>query len=278
MFKNNEPYTCENGWTDGKLLKELPTDEQKNVKEWILKGLYPKKTFDTKYDSYILKTILEKQTGIYTTNNQFKDAMVQCGFMPKDPGKLNWTYTIKKTSPALLREKTVIFTGLNVKHRGTIRITDSNVTITDPIRLFKDKITINKIWPGLYDCYMIYQPGKKYNIDAALLVCRKAEHPFPSELILPLLQNSPSGLNGIFDNDYFEHIQLDTEKWMGRIEKTETLDTIDDKCIVSACIHKNECECRISRNALDYITAILMKYNPDIDLKDIENATYDNLG
>lgn len=57
---------------------------------------------NTNYDktSYGLKHILEHDTGIYLTNNEFKDAMLICGYEPVNPQELNWTYCISKKSPA----------------------------------------------------------------------------------------------------------------------------------------------------------------------------------
>lgn len=50
--------------------------------------------------SYGLKHILEKDTGLYLTNNEFKDAMLMCGYEPINPNELNWYYQISKKSPA----------------------------------------------------------------------------------------------------------------------------------------------------------------------------------
>lgn len=38
-------------------------------------------------------------TGIYLTNNQFKQAMAMCGYLPHcDCSELNWTYAISSRS------------------------------------------------------------------------------------------------------------------------------------------------------------------------------------
>ena len=52
-----------------------------------------------RHTSYGLKHYLEHDTGIYVTNNAFKDAMLICGFEPADPHELNWHYCISEKSP-----------------------------------------------------------------------------------------------------------------------------------------------------------------------------------
>ena len=50
-----------------------------------------------------MKHLLEHDTKIYLTNNEFKDAMMICGFEPMDPDMLNWIYCISAKSPAFKR-------------------------------------------------------------------------------------------------------------------------------------------------------------------------------
>jgi hypothetical protein len=94
MIVNNRPFTNENGWTDDGLLNKLDSESAQTVLNWIRCNIHPRKTVNPHYSSYGLKHLLEHDTGIYLTNNQFKDAMLQCGFRPKDPNELNWTYRI----------------------------------------------------------------------------------------------------------------------------------------------------------------------------------------
>lgn len=100
MIKNNRPYTNENGWVDDELIIDIDEKEQEIVFNWIDKNIMPRKTeLDTR-TSYGIKHLLEQDTGIYLTNNQFKDAMMHCGYMPVNPNELNWTYRISKKSKA----------------------------------------------------------------------------------------------------------------------------------------------------------------------------------
>ena len=93
MIKNNRPYTNENGYEDAELITDTTPVEMKAVQEWIRDNIRPA---DTVYErsSYGLKHFLEHDTGVYLTNNQFKDAMYLAGFMPEDENELNWSYRI----------------------------------------------------------------------------------------------------------------------------------------------------------------------------------------
>ena len=103
MIKNNKPYTNENGWEDKDLLSDLPMDQQHRVLSWIKNRIKPRKTKNFRHSSYGLKHYLQDEIGIYLTNNQFKDAMMMCGFYPIDPDKLNWNYCISEKSTAFMR-------------------------------------------------------------------------------------------------------------------------------------------------------------------------------
>ena len=60
----------------------------------------PRKTPLLSNSSYGLKHMLERDTDIYMTNNQFKDAMLACDFLPVNERELNWHYCISRRSPA----------------------------------------------------------------------------------------------------------------------------------------------------------------------------------
>ena len=83
------------------MLPEGTTEEEiEEICKWIKSTLIPGKLFNFNYSSYSLKRILECDTGIYLTNNEFKDAMQKCGFKPDNPNDLNWCYRISNNSPA----------------------------------------------------------------------------------------------------------------------------------------------------------------------------------
>ena len=104
MIKNGRPYTIENGAIDASLITDHPEQEIKRVCDWIEKNIRPRKTPLLEKTGYQIKHILAKDTGIYLTNNEFKDAMLMCGYSPVNPDDTNWKYCISKRSPAFSRK------------------------------------------------------------------------------------------------------------------------------------------------------------------------------
>lgn len=103
VIKDGRPMTFEeSGEEDLKLMDDLSSGEQKVIREWIQRNIWPSSTYDSHSTSYGIKHIMEDDTGVYVTNNQFKDAMLQCGFVPVDERELNWRYRIDRYSPAFL--------------------------------------------------------------------------------------------------------------------------------------------------------------------------------
>ena len=103
MILEGRPYSIENGYTDAGLITSQPEDVQQEVFQWIKEKIIPRETPNDRHTSYGIKHILEWDTDIYLTNNEFKDAMMLCGYMPVDENELNWTYCISEKSPAFLR-------------------------------------------------------------------------------------------------------------------------------------------------------------------------------
>ncbi len=97
MLKNNRPYTNENGAVDEALITDCNEAEIRLVGEWIRENIRPAKSILAGRASYGLKHILQDDTGVYLTNNQFKDAMLLAGYKPVDPNELNWRYRIVLT-------------------------------------------------------------------------------------------------------------------------------------------------------------------------------------
>ena len=91
----------ENGEIDNTHLSDLPAEEQKRLVTWVAYNFYPAKSFLHFPTSYRFKHTYERRAHIYVTNNQFKEAMLMNGFYPKDASELNWTFRIKKSSPAM---------------------------------------------------------------------------------------------------------------------------------------------------------------------------------
>lgn len=95
-IKNGRPYTYGNGWVDDGLITDKSPEVQQKVFDWIKENIVPRKTPNDRHSSYGLKHYLEHDIGIYLTNNEFKDAMMLCGFKPVDETELNWEYCISE--------------------------------------------------------------------------------------------------------------------------------------------------------------------------------------
>ena len=95
-FTTAVPFTK----NDENLFTDLVKEEQETVKAWIQKNLWLRETPNYHHTSYGIKHILQHDTGIYLTNNQFKHAMAVCGFYPVNAWALNWNYCLSQASPA----------------------------------------------------------------------------------------------------------------------------------------------------------------------------------
>lgn len=89
-------------YTDGDtaLLTDLPIHQQQIVIAWIKGNIVKRKTPNYNHTSYGIKHWIQGIFHIYMTNNQFKDAMLLCGFYPVKETELNWVYCISEKSPA----------------------------------------------------------------------------------------------------------------------------------------------------------------------------------
>lgn len=107
---DGRPYSCGciglNGpeGRDNDLLDRLSPLEQKVALLWVRERLSPRKTVNDRRTSYGLKHYLEYETGVYMTNNMFKDLLLREGYKPSNEHELNWKYAISEKSPALRRE------------------------------------------------------------------------------------------------------------------------------------------------------------------------------
>lgn len=88
---------------DTALLTDLPEEQQKVVLDWIRKNLLLRRTPNFRYSSYGIKLMLQAETKIFLTNNQFKDAMLKCAFYPANQKMVYWNFYISNKSPAFER-------------------------------------------------------------------------------------------------------------------------------------------------------------------------------
>lgn len=88
--------------------EDLNKEEQGKLLEWIKENFTSTKNINNKtYSSYGLKHIIQKQEGLYVTNEQFKKAMLLCGFNVGNPHNRNWYFNVSQKSPALLYVKEI---------------------------------------------------------------------------------------------------------------------------------------------------------------------------
>lgn len=92
------PYTIIDGQEDTKRLEDMPQDEIDAIGEWIRANIRRDSSV-LPVTTYGLKHMLKRDTGIYISNNGFKDAMLRAGFEPIDASRTNWCYRI-----ALIRD------------------------------------------------------------------------------------------------------------------------------------------------------------------------------
>lgn len=97
-------------YKDEEKFEELDKQRQDILLKWIKENFIERKT--TNYNcgtSYQLKHIIQKQYEwhwkYYFTNEQFKKAMLLCGFKVGNPESRNWYFNISQKSPALLYVK-----------------------------------------------------------------------------------------------------------------------------------------------------------------------------
>ena len=82
--------------------QDTPSVNRGLVTEWIEKNLLPSKYVLEDHSSYTLKHIVERDLGIYLTNNQMKCFLRDCGFYPVNARATNWKYRISSRSQAFL--------------------------------------------------------------------------------------------------------------------------------------------------------------------------------
>jgi hypothetical protein len=74
--------------------RNLPRHKRGQLQAWIEENIAPRKTLNPR-TSYGLKHAFENSAdGFYTTNGQFKGAMLAAGYRPVDAYALNWTFRI----------------------------------------------------------------------------------------------------------------------------------------------------------------------------------------
>lgn len=87
---------CELDKLDNELMKDLSADKRRVVQEWIRDTFNPIKSYNKKHSTYLLKHLLERKTGVYLTNNQMKDALLNMGYTCENEHKINWLVNVSE--------------------------------------------------------------------------------------------------------------------------------------------------------------------------------------
>lgn len=98
---NGRPISYSCNWStklDNKLLTDFDQAKQDLILQWVRENFIPSEKVLRDWTSYGLKHILEKDLKLYLSNNQFKDAMLMCGFEPFKADELNWKFRISRKS------------------------------------------------------------------------------------------------------------------------------------------------------------------------------------
>ena len=84
--------------------EKLNTKDKNELLKWIKENFIPIKSTNYKCGtSYGLKHLIQYQEGLYVTNEQFKEAMLLCGFKPGNSYHRNWCFNISQKSKAFVR-------------------------------------------------------------------------------------------------------------------------------------------------------------------------------
>ena len=92
--------TYNEGCPDDEHFFQLSGEEQAKCIKWVRENLRRVNSYTCYSSSYGLKHYLERDIHIYTTNNQFKELMLICGYTPKRFRELNWDLNVSRNSPA----------------------------------------------------------------------------------------------------------------------------------------------------------------------------------
>ncbi len=82
-----------------------------SIKYWIEINLVHQKRYNYNRTSYGIKHIFSSDTGIYATNDEFKTAMLEMGYSPKDKKALNHIYCVSES-----KSKAFHYSDGNVRH------------------------------------------------------------------------------------------------------------------------------------------------------------------
>ena len=95
MLKNGRPYTCSSSGQDkdDALISDRFLEDIAIVGQWIREKMRKSRSI-YEANSYQLKHRLYRETNVYLTDNEFKDAMLLAGHKPVNPDEIRWRFRI----------------------------------------------------------------------------------------------------------------------------------------------------------------------------------------
>lgn len=82
-FLDNRHLETRINWVvDDEHFDEINDEQRKEVIKWIKENLMAIKSLAYQGSSYGIKYIIQDDIGVHLTNNQFNEAMLECGFEP----------------------------------------------------------------------------------------------------------------------------------------------------------------------------------------------------
>jgi hypothetical protein len=72
---------------------------------WWIRDVLERGRGEGRANSYGLKHIYQRTTGVYVTNGVFKGAMRAAGYAPVDPGEQNWCFRYRAKWRILLNQR-----------------------------------------------------------------------------------------------------------------------------------------------------------------------------
>ena len=83
---------------------ELTEEERNLVMTWLRYNVIPGTEIKHDFTTNEMRMTLQDRTNIALTNNQFKEAMLVCGFCPAVVDEENWRYYLRRTAPIIFTQ------------------------------------------------------------------------------------------------------------------------------------------------------------------------------
>ena len=108
-FSRREGVIDMDKWTEHdypEAFDALPLERQQRLLDWIADNLSPIQGFNSRHTSYGLKHLVkfDNDEDPYSTNGEFKGAMLKAGYKVQTESALNWVFNVSERSPILKKK------------------------------------------------------------------------------------------------------------------------------------------------------------------------------